>query len=199
MCSPISHHALTFLRAHYRALLKHTATIPALGLTLTAITCALSSTSWAVDSVIDVLNGKPAEQSWDEYLDQTKLDAWKNDWQNTSGYTVVTSPIKAGDSGNDSPNLSNTWLSVSSDKAYDASYPLSSPPKEISWNNVVVSASEITRNPLYLIGFSVPPNSNTSLQISNSLFFSQPSTSDLWRTTVEYLQAHPNSARLRFC
>ena len=123
----LSKHALTLLRAHYRALLQHAqrAALVAVLVSLGALpSLPVQAAEYDVNSILT--SKSDDNQSWGDYLN-AHLDSWYQQWRSASGYTAPRDPID----GNSNPDLSNTWISsFSSEKAYSLSYPTpgSSPP-----------------------------------------------------------------------
>ncbi len=149
MCSPVSRHALTFLRAHYRALLQYAyhASIVAVLVTLSPLSLSPIEAQAAPSIVNSILTGKSDDtQSWGDYL-STNLATWEQQWR-AAGYTVATN-VQNKPWGNSNPDINNTWgkgIKTPDGIAGNAVYNIDSidflQKPSVTWNNVIFSESQ---------------------------------------------------------
>ena len=166
MCSPISHHALTFLRAHYRALLQHAHRACFLAVLITLSPLSLSAAQAADFNVNSILTGKSDKtQSWSAYL-SSNLTSWEQQWSNDVLTDYEKRPWK-----DTNPSIINTWVKdiTIPDQLGGPVYSITNPSTpNITWNNVIFTESKSANYaPLALISYY----QQTDLTINNTLFY----------------------------
>lgn len=185
MCSPVSRHALTFLRAHYRALLQYAyhASIVAVLVTLSPLSLSPIEAQAAPSIVNSILTGKSDDtQSWGDYL-STNLATWEQQWR-AAGYTVATN-VQNKPWGNSNPDINNTWGKgikmpggIAGNSVYYIDYIDFLQKPSVTWNNVIFSESQSTFGFAQLI-----LNEQSNLSIADTLFYKNKTTNQSGQRT----------------